>query len=233
MDQTKRDARIAGALYLLMAVTAPISLMVVPGRLFDPDSAAATADHLRHGEALLRTGIGFELFHQAVEVFLVLALYRLFQPVGRTLANQMALLGFIPIPIMFLNALNEVAALLVVQHPQIVGAFDRPQLDALAFLFMKLHGLGFQVAGVFWGLWLFPLGLLVIRSGFIPRFIGVLVIGSGIGYLVGAFAALVMPSWRDTIGDLPLWLGFGEPVLILWLLIVGARRRGAAPATVV
>jgi hypothetical protein len=222
-DTTKKQARVAGALYLLMAVTAPLGLMYVPLQLFVPGDAALTAEHLREGESLLRLGMASELFHQALEVYLVLALVRLFKPVSRGLTGQMALLGLIPIPIMFLNVLNEVAALTLAQGPEFLGAFSQAQRDALALLFIGLHGTGQQVAAVFWGLWLFPLGLLVWRCGFIPRSIGVVVIAAGVGYLVNAGVSLLVPSLQPVIGDLPMILAVGEPVLILWLVVFGAR----------
>lgn len=223
MDALKKQARVAGALYLLMAVAAPLSLIYVPGQLFVAGDAAATAENIRGGEALLRWGMASELFHQAVEVYLVLALYHLFKPVNAGLARQMTWLGLIPIPIMFLNVLNEVAALTLARGADFLAAFTRPQLDALTMLFIELHGSGQQVAAVFWGLWLFPLGLLIWRSGFIPRLVGVCVMASGVGYLVGAVASLLMPALKPIVGDLPLILGVGEPILILWLVVFGAR----------
>src|SRR5689334_14199755 len=80
MDSTKKQARMAGALYLLVAITAPLGLMVVPAKLFDASNAALTAERIRGAETLLRMGMASEFFHQAVEVFLVMALYQLFQP---------------------------------------------------------------------------------------------------------------------------------------------------------
>lgn len=229
MDPIRRQARVAGALYLLVALVAPISLVVVPGRLFDPASATLTAEHLRQGEGWLRLGMGCELFHQAVEVFLVIALYDLFRPVSQGLARQMALLGLVPIPIMFVNVLNEVAALMLARGLDDLSVFDRAQLDALAMLFVKLHGQGVQVAAVFWGLWLFPLALLVWRSGFIPKAVGALVMAAGVGYLLGAVGTLVAPQGLAVLGSLTLVLEAGEAVLVLWLVVFGARPASAGP----
>ena len=223
MDAVKKQARVAGTLYLLMAVTAPLSLIYVPAQLFVAGDAASTAENIRGAESLLRWGMASELFHQAVEVYLVLALYLLFKPVSAHLARQMAWLGLIPIPIMFLNVLNEVAALTLARGADFLASFSPAQLDALAMLFIQLHGNGQQVAAVFWGLWLFPLGLLIWRCGFIPRLVGVCVMASGVGYLVGSVASLLVPALQPLVGDLPLILGVGEPILILWLLVFGAR----------
>ena len=224
MDSTKKQARVAGALYLLVAVTAPLGLVYVPAKLFGSGDATLTAESIRGAEMLLRWGMASELFHQAVEVFPVLALYQLFLPVSQHLARQMAWLGLIPIPIVFLNVGNELAALTLAQGPGFLAAFDRPQLDALALLFVQLHGHGFEVAEVFWGLWLIPLARLVWRSGFIPKWVAVPVMAAGVGYLLGVVRALLWPGSPSAMGDLVFVLQLGEPVLILWLVLFGARR---------
>lgn len=229
MPSTKQQARLAGALYLLVAVTAPLGLFYVPGQLFDASNAALTAENIRQSETLLHLGMASELFHQAVEVFMVMVLYQLFKPVQATLARQMAWLGLIPIPIVFLNVLNEVAALTLAQGPAFLGAFDRPQLDAMACLFLKLHGSGLQLAAIFWGLWLLPLAALVWRSGFVPRWIAWPVAAAGVGYLLGSVMSLLTPGMPSAVGDLVLVLQLGEPVLILWLVLFGARTVAPSP----
>ena len=103
------------------------------------------------------------MFHQTVEVFLILVLCRLFTPVSQPLARQMAVLGLIPIPIVFLNVVNELAAQVLTSGASFLAVLSQPGLDALALLFLHLHGQGLQVAAIFWGLWLFPLGLLILR----------------------------------------------------------------------
>jgi len=226
MDSTKKQARAAGILYFLLGITAPIGLEYVPAKLIVSGDATATADRIRSSEALLRVGIGSELFHQAVCVFLALALYRLFKPVSENLARQLVALGaFVSVPIMFLNVVNEVAALTLVSGAGYLSAFSKPQLDALAYLFIRMHGQGIVVASIFWGLWLFPFGLLVIRSGFIPRFLGVLLLIAGVAYLVAAFGTLLMPKLAHTVGPIAGILEIAEVPIIFWLLIWGARVR--------
>lgn len=232
MSSTKQQARRAGFLYLLLAVTAPPGLLYVPGKLIVSGDAAATAENLRISESLLRLGIASELFHQVLVVFVVLALYRLFEPVSKALARQLVILGaLLSVPIMFLNVLNDVAAQILARGPDFLTAvFDRAQLDALAYLALRLHGDGITIASVFWGLWLFPFGLLVIRSGFIPRFLGYLLMVAGTAYVVTAFAALVMPSLMQVVGPWAMPLETAEVPIILWLVIWGARPRPAAAA---
>jgi hypothetical protein len=226
MRSTKQQARLAGLLYFILGLIAPIGLLYVPGQLIVKENATATADNIRSSEWLLRLGIASELVHQALAIFLVLALYRLFKPVDEMLAKQVVILGaLVSVPIMFLNVVNDVAALTLVSGADWLSAFEKPELDALAYLFVRLHSRGITVASIFWGLWLFPFGLLVIRSGFIPRVLGYLLMIAGTAYLGSAFATLVLPQYAELVGNVALPLEMGELPIIFWLLIWGARER--------
>ncbi len=221
----QKQARVAGFLYLLVGITAPIGLEYVPGKLIVSGDAAATADRIRASESLLRLGIASELFHQTVGIFLVLALYRLFKAVSTKHAVLMVILSLTPVPIMFFNVLNEVAALILVRGADSLSVFTPAQLDALAFLFLRLHSQGITVASIFWGLWLFPFGILAIRSGFIPRIFGVLLFIAGVAYLVSAFTSLILPRYGHAVGQFAMILEIAEVPIILWLVIRGARVR--------
>jgi hypothetical protein len=225
-DTVRRDARIAGVLYLLVALTAPIGLLYVPGRVVVSDNATATADHLRASEWLVRLGIASELVHQAICVFLVLALYRMFRGVNEYHAKQVVILGaLVSVPIMFVNVLNEVAALLLASRPEFLTAFDPPKLDALAYLFIYLHAQGIVVASIFWGLWLFPFGLLVIRSTFVPRVLGFSLMVAGGAYLASAVTTLLAPRYSVEVGRLALPLQMGELPIVVWLLVQGVKGK--------
>lgn len=233
MHPTKKQARIAGAWYFVLALIAPIGLMYVPGKLFVSGDAAATADRIRASESLLRIGIASELVHQALAIFLLLALYRLFKAVDEYQAKLMVILGaLVSVPIMFLNTLNEIAALILTSGTSFLSVFDRSQLDALAYLFIRLHGQGINVASIFWGLWLFPFGILVLRSGFIPRIFGVLLMIAGVGYLASSFTTILLPEYSKLVGQVALVLGIGEVPIIFYLLIWGAKAQpSAAPVS--
>jgi hypothetical protein len=225
-ESQHQAARVAGLLYLLMAVTAPFALIYIPGKLIVPGDATATADRLRASETLLRTGIGVELFHQAVAIFLVLALYRLFKAVNEKQAVLVVILGaVVSVPIVFLNVLNEIAALILVSGADFLTVFDKPEQDALAYLFIRLHEQGLVIVSIFWGLWLFPLGMLVFRSGFFPRVLGVLLMVAGFAYLASAGTTLVLPRYTEIVGKVVMVLFFGELPFILWLLIHGLKRQ--------
>lgn len=226
MSSIKHQARVAGVLYFLVLLIAPIGLLYVPGELIVSGDATATADNLRSSEGLLRLGIASELIPQVLVIFLVLALYRLFQPVSEALARQVVILGaLVSVPILFVNTLNHLAALTLVSGADFLSVLEQPQLDALAYLFLRLHGQGITVASIFWGLWLFPFGLLVIRSGFIPRVLGYLLLVAGVAYLASAFATLIVPRYAPLVGRIALPLEAAEVPIIFWLLIWGARAR--------
>ena len=228
MSSTKQRARSAGLLYLLVALTAPFGLLYVPAKLIVSGNASATADNIRSSEWLLRLAIASELIHQVIAVFLVLALYRLFKPVDEALASQVVILGaLLSVPIMFVNVLNEVAAQMLASGADFLSVFEKSQKDALAYLFLQLHGQGISVASIFWGLWLFPFGVLVIRSGFIPRVFGFLLIIAGIGYLASSFATLVLPRYAELVSHIAFPLQVAEVPIIFWLLIWGAKTRPA------
>lgn len=226
MESMQRRARTAGLLYLLMAITAPIGLLVVPNTLIVTGDAVATAERVRASVWLLRLGIASELFHQALAIFVVLLLYRLFKPVSELLAQQLLILGaLVSVPIVFVNVLNEFAALILIRGPAFLSAFDRGQTDALAYLFLRLHAQGINVASIFWGLWLIPFGLLVVRSGWIPRILGYLLLLAGSAYVVDAFVTILAPQLAPFIAGPATLLKIGEVPIVFWLAIKGVRTR--------
>ncbi len=131
--------------------------------------------------------------------------------------------ALVSVPIVFLNALNDVAALTLVSDATWLAPFDPGQRDALAYLFVRLHARGITVVSIFWGLWLFPFGLLVMRSRFIPKLLGVLLLLAGAGYVAGSFATLVLPDVADRVRAVTGILGFGELPIMVWLAFWGAR----------
>src|SRR5580704_14489241 len=162
MNTIKKQARVAGLLYLLASIPAPFALIYVPNKLIVTGDATATSDHILASETLLRLGIASELIGSIIFIFVVLALYRLFKPVSDKHALAMATLLLISMQISFFGVVNELAALIVVSGASFLSVFDQRQLDTLAYLFFRLHGQGLVIAQIFWGLWLFPFGVLVI-----------------------------------------------------------------------
>jgi len=197
----------------------------VPQKLIVHGNAAATANNIAASETLFRLGIAANLIGQAGFIFVALALYDLLKGVNQRRALLMVTLIVVSIPIAFLNELNAIAALVLVRGADFLSLFDKPQRDALAMLFLNLHGRGFDVAGIFWGLWLFPLGLLVYRSSFLPRILGIVLMVNCFAYPINSFTSLVLPQYEGIVSQWTSPLQFGELVFMLWLLIMGAKPK--------
>ena len=134
-----------------------------------------------------------------------------------------SLVNFRVHPEAFLNELNSIAALVLVRGADFLSIFEKPQRDALAMLFLNLHHHGFVVAEIFWGLWLFPLALLVYRSRFLPRFLGVWLAIAGFAWVILSLTGLLLPQYQDKVDTYSQPALFGEIALMLWLVIKGAR----------
>lgn len=223
MNPIKKQARFAAILYFLNALPAPFALLYVPSVLIVWGNATATADNVRDSETLLRLGMAGELFSSTVVIFAVLAFYSLFKAVSGKYARAMLVLMLISVPISYLNVLNDLAALTFARGPEFLSIFDQAQRDALVLFFLRLHSQGFILAQIFWGLWLFPFGILIMRSGFIPRFLGISVIVAGCGYVISSCAVLFLPRYAPTISQFAMILEMGELPLI-WMLIWGAKE---------
>ena len=225
MNSTKRTARIAGVLYVLLALTGVFSLIYVPTTLVVFGDATATAENIRSSELLFRSGILSGLVSNVIFVFLVLALYRLLKETCHKQAMLMVTLVVISVATGFANTINQLGALIALSGADFLSVFEKPELDAIAYLFIRLNSWGIQIIQIFWGLWLFPFGLLVYRSGFIPKILGVLLMIAGFGYLLGSFMFQILPQYDDALSTFIMVLEMGELPIIFWLLIVGAKAQ--------
>ena len=232
MDSIKRQARIAGLLYLLVVITGPFILIYVPNHIFVPGDATATVNNILAHQTLYRASIAAGIFGDVLFMFVVLALYRLLKPVDQTLAVLMAALILVIMPLAFLGIANQLATLQVLRdNGNFLKVFDKPQRDALSALLITFDMKGILVSEVFWGLWLLPLGMLVYRSRFLPRFLGVWLFLNGIAYVVVSMVGIFDPEHMRIVNKIATPVFFGEMVLMLWLVIFGARApRGVVAA---
>jgi Domain of unknown function (DUF4386) len=226
---SKNPGRFAGLLYVLTSIVGFFAMGYVPGKLIVHGNATATANNIAASETLFRLGIAGQLLGQAGFIFVALALYDLLKGVNRRHALLMVMLIVVSIPIAFLNEVNAIAALVVVRGPGFLSIFEKPQREALAMLFLNLHDQGLGVAEIFWGLWLFPLGLLVYRSRFLPRFLGVWLGLAGVAWVVLSLTGILLPQYEGKVYTYSQPAFFGEIALMLWLLIKGARPPALAP----
>jgi len=233
MDQLKRESRIAGLLYLVVVLTGPFVLLYVPGKIHVAGDAGATASNILAHESLFRASILLSIVGQIAFVLTVLALYRLLRRVSADLAGVMVVLILLDAPLALLSIANQVATLAFVRGGEFLAVFGEAQRHAIATFLLQVDRQGALVSEVFWGLWLLPLGLLVWRSGFLPSLIGGWLFANGLVYLVTSTTGLLAPQYRETLFTWATPIMFGEVVLTLWLLIVGARVRPAAPPAAV
>jgi hypothetical protein len=229
MSSTHNPGRVAGVIYLLLVVLAPFRLMYIPSALYVRGDATATASNIANHELLFRLGMVSDLLCGTICIFLALALYRLFKGVDQNLAVLMVILGgVLPAAIDFFNVLNDAATLMLVRGADFLSVFDKPQRDALAMLFLRLHHQEIVAAEIFWGLWLFPLAILTYRSRFLPRFLGVWLIINGFAYLIISFTGLLLPQYEDMVSNIAFPALLGEMAFMLWLVIKGAKPQPLA-----
>ena len=214
-----KTARVAGLLYLSLV---PLSLfgMLFVSPLLVPGDAATTAKNILASETLFRLSSVIALIVQLVNILVVLALYRLLNRVNKTMAVLMVVFFLAGVPIAMFNELNYFAIPLLLNGADYLTLFTANQVQALVSLFLDLHQHGLFIAGIFWGLWLFPMGYLVFKSGFLPRILGVLLMIGCLGYLVDSFSAFLLPTYEVKIAMFTFW---GEVLFPLWLLIKGVN----------
>ena len=223
MHPTDKAARVAGAVYLSMVFTAPFSLIYVPNKLIVRGNATATGANILAHETLFRLSILGDLVGQVIFICLAIALYRLLSNVNRSWALLMIGFVFVSAAVGFLNTLNNIAGLILFRGGEFLSVFDAAHRNALAMLFIRLHSQGIFIDEIFWGVWLFPFGLLVFRSGFLPRFIGVWLMINCFGYVALSVIALFFQPYYNTAFKMLQPVLFGELVIMLWLLIKGAK----------
>jgi len=214
-----KTARIAGFLYLIMFPLGIFIAFYVPSILIVPGDAVTTANNIMASESLFRLSIVSALIIQIVNTLLVLVLYKLLKPVNKNHALLMVIFILLGVPIAMLSQLNQFAALLLLSGADYLKVFTADQLPAQVMFFLDLHEHGITIAGIFWGLWLFPMGYLVYKSGFLPRILGILLMIGCFGYLIDSFTIFLFPTFKG-IAQFTFW---GEVLFPLWLLIKGVN----------
>ncbi|HWZ96150.1 MAG TPA: DUF4386 domain-containing protein [Candidatus Dormibacteraeota bacterium] len=223
MSSTKNPGRSAGLLYLVTSLVGFFAMGYVPGKIIVHGNTAATAANIAAHETLFRLGIAAQLIGMAGFIFVAAALYDLLKGVNRRHASLMVTLIVVSVPIAFLNEVNSIAAIVLARGADFLSIFEKPQREALAMLFLNLHHQGLVVAELFWGLWLFPLALLVYRSRFLPSFLGVWLAVAGIAWVILSLTAVLQPQYENNVYSYAQLPFFGEIALMLWLTIRGAK----------
>ncbi len=223
--------------YLLLVLAGPLRLIYIPNKLFVHGNAAATVANIASHEWLFRFGIVTDLACAVILIFLTLAFYRLFRGVDQNLAAMVVIFGGVmPSVIYFVGVVSDSAALMIIRGGDFLSSFDIPQRDALAVLFLRLRDHQNTAAEILWGVWLIPLAILVYRSRFLPRFIGVWLAINGVTYVILSLTGELLPQYQGKVFAYAQPAFFAEIAIMLWLLIKGARpsalqtNHTAAPA---
>jgi hypothetical protein len=226
MTWNVNPGRVAGCLYLLTGFSV-VRPMYIGQRLISRDDPHATLQNIAAHEALFRFGILCDLIAGLGCLLTALALYWLLRGVSEKLGVLMVILGgLMPCVIDCLNALNNFPALFLARREAFLSNLDEPQRAALALLSLRLYDYGALINQIFAGLWLFPFGVLVWRSGFLPKILGPLMMIAGVGYLAISGTGLLAPQYVDRVSRFAMPFLLGEGGILLWLLVKGARPPG-------
>jgi len=223
MNSIQKTARTAGVLYFVYIV-ATMFANVSRTKLIVFGDAIATANNIQASEWLFRFGFVSDVLAGVLFLLAAWALYVLLKSVDQNIALLFLLLNLGGVAVQCLNMLNLFSAVLLLGGAGYLNVFQTDQLQALAMLFLNLYKNGFMIAQFFYGAWLFPLGYLVFKSGFLPKLLGIVLMIECFGWLLYPFQFFLFPSFT-VITYFSFVIGFiGEFSLTLWLLIKGVKE---------
>lgn len=221
---SKRLARIAGVLYLLVGIFGGFAQGFVYPKVYVAGDAATTAQNVLANSGLVRLGVVADLFQATVWVFLALVLYRLLKQVNKNAARAMVSLVAIGAGITMLNVLFEFEGLRVATGAVNLAGLGAPGSNAMTLLLVDAHHYGLLIASIFFGLWLMPLGYLAYKSRLFPRALGVVLIAGGACYLVDMLAAFLVPDVGKAIhGYITIPSAIAEIWMVVFLLVIGVK----------
>jgi hypothetical protein len=230
---TISKARVAGLLYLVVAITGGFAQLVARGGVLVPGDASATADNIRANAGLFQLGFAADAVNVVSFVILALLLHAVLSPTNPWLSRTFVTLVAISAAIMGLDLANHAAALVVATDPSYAASLGADAADALAALFLNIHQYGYLAAEVFFGLWLVPLGAAIYRSRALPRWIGIAAVVGGVSYLASFGITAASTTFQSEISSLvAIPAAIAEVSLMLWLLIRGADVPAEAASTI-
>lgn len=231
MTPESRLGRLSGFLYLIVVITGMFSLGYVPSQLSVHNDPQATFDRIVASESLFRYGITSLLIEQVSYLLLVLVLFRLLRAVDQNIAAIMVALVAVSVPVAMISVAHRLDVLTLLD--QVRSGSDTAQLALQVKALLKAYGNGLLVTSLFWGLWLFPFGFLVFKSGFLPKVLGVFLMLGCTGYVVDVFCSVLSPHYPDMAmaNYMTLPAAIGEIGTCLWLLVFGARKPFGAKVT--
>lgn len=216
-----QSARMAGFLYLLLSPLGVMGLIYIPEFVQVSGDAMATMSNLAQRPGLAGLSIFSALFLQIIQLGVAYCLYRMLRPVDEFSARLIIVFTILSIPIAMLMEVFKSVALMLALSPEMALGFSAEQVASLGALLLQAHADGVMIAHIFWGLWLLPMGMLIARSGYLPAWIGWLLIIAGLGYLVDTAMWSLMTEVPFTVAE---YTFAGEVILPLWLLIKGVDK---------
>lgn len=215
-------ARIVGVLYLVIFFVGPFAFFVGRTSVVVPGDPTATVDNLMNSGTMFRLGMVAETLIVLIEIVVSAILYVLLRPVSRPLSLASALARFLQSTIQAVNLFTAVPALLVLGGAGYLAAFEPDQLNALVLMFMDVNAFMIIIWGLIFGFHLLLLGYLIYKSGFWPKFLGILLLIASLGYLTQSYGHILAPQFDDLLSTIVLVMTIpGELAFTLWLLIKG------------
>jgi hypothetical protein len=229
-NSDKKTARIAGALYLMLCAAGFFYLRYVPSKLIVRDDPSVTVSHIIASETLFRVGILVGIIGYILFLVLPMVLYKLLSPVNKMHAILMVSLAVVSVPVSLTNLLNQFAVLTLIGKANYLLVFEAEELQARVMFYLDCYRNGNLLASVFWGLWLFPFGYLVFKSGFLPKLIGILLMMGCFGYVANFVGRFLIANYSDLgiSSYITIPGSLGELGICLWLLIRGVKTQTEA-----
>ncbi len=223
-EDPRKLARLIGALYAYIMIAAMFAEAFVRDRVVVPGNPAATAQRISSSETLWRWGVAADVSTTLCDVAVAALLYVLLRPAGRSASRTAAFLRLAYAAAMAANAVFLVAPLLLLRDTADASASDLSRVQSLVTYSLRLHGAGFDVALVLFGAHLVLVGVLIVRSTFLPTWLGAAVTVAGSCYLANSFIGFIAPAVASSVFPWILLPGlFAEGALTLWLLIAGVN----------
>lgn len=231
MNSLKKTARGAGILYIIMDVFMIFGGMYVDPKIYVPGDTVTTVSNILASEWLFRLGFVSNLVGLILQLFLVHVLYELFKSVDKGQSRLMVIFVVAGVSVAFLNTLNQYAPILLLSGAGHLSVFNPAQLQTLAMVFFDIYEHGIMLAEIFWGLWLIPLGILVYKSRFVPKALGVLLIIGCFGHLLSFLSTFLFPDYIAILTPIAEMVMVGELPIFLWLLIKGVKDQQPSTGT--
>ncbi|KKO89215.1 hypothetical protein AAW12_24150 [Sphingobacterium sp. Ag1] len=227
MENKRKLSRIAGLLYLVVVITGMFSLAYVPKQLFAWDNPAKTFHNILDHETIFRLSLASSVLCYLAFIFLPVILYYILRSVNDKVAKIMALLAIISVPISLMNLQHKYHILTIIDGLKQRNVQAGTEVHNQVMLYLNQYDNGILIATIFWGLWLFPFGYLVYKSGFLPKVLGILLMLGCLGYLINFFGNTLSGNYgalrvSQYMGLLP---AIGEIGTCLWLLFIGAKNK--------